>query len=102
MREICLILDFSSGCASSSAATFVSGPVGMIVTGSGDSRSTFAMSSTAVRPQTSIAGSGSAGPSKPDSPCTDGAFITSAVSGCGQPSAMGASMPSSVQTRSVL
>ena len=32
MREICLILGFSSGCASKSAATFVSGPVGMIVT----------------------------------------------------------------------
>ena len=48
------------------------------------------------------AGSGSAGPSRPDSPWTEGAFITSFSSGCGQPLPTGASSPMSVQTRRAL
>ena len=78
------------------------GPVATMVTGSGDSRSTFAISSGAESAEASNAGSGSAGPSRPDSPWTDGAFITSFRSGCGQPFPTGACRPMSVQTRSAL
>ena len=102
MSEMRAIFSFSSGCASSSAATFVCGPVATMVTGSGDSRSTFAISSGAESAEASNAGSGSAGPSRPDSPWTDGAFITSFRSGCGQPFPTGACRPMSVQTRSAL
>ena len=102
MRLMRAILPFSSGCASSSAATFVCGPVATMVTGSLASRRTFAISSGAGSSDGAKAGSGSAGPSRPDSPWTEGAFITSFSSGCGQPLPTGASSPMSVQTRRAL
>ena len=96
------IFSFSSGCASSSAATFVSGPVATMVTGSSLARRTCAISSPALSLLSARSGSGSAGPSSPDSPCTDGAFMTGPISGWGQPFATGASSPMRVHTRSAL
>ena len=102
MSEIWAILPLSSGCASSSAAMFVSGPVGTSVTGSALSRSTFAMSVTASSSSGLKSGSGSAGPSRPDCPCTVGAMIGSETIGRFRPIANGACRPISVQMRSAL
>ena len=102
IREISLILDFSSGCASSRAATLVSGPVGTSVTGSALSESTLAISSTALISSGSKAGSGRSGPSSPDLPCTVGAMIGSETSGPVRPRAIGARSPMRVMMRSAL
>ena len=96
------IFSFNSGWASSRAAALVSGPVTTRVTGSLLSRRTRAISSTAGSPLRAMAGSGSTGPSRPDWPWTEGAFMGFSSRGAGRPLATGAVMPKRVQIRRAL
>ena len=93
---------FSSGRASSRAATFVRGAVATMVSGSVLSRSRRAICSGARSGAASRSGSGRAGPSSPLTPCTLGAVSASDSSGRARPMATGARMPSSVQMRRAL
>ena len=103
MMTIRAILLCSSGWLFSSSATLVCGPVATRVTGSALSRSTFAISSTAVQLCGVKPGSGSAGPSSPLSPCTLSAIINSRIRGLRAPPATGISVRlSSVSMRKTL
>ncbi len=68
MSEIRAMRAFSSGCAVKSAATFVSGPVATSVIGSSHARIVSAMRSTDDSGESACPGSGSGGPSSPESP----------------------------------
>ena len=102
MMEILPIFDFNSGCVSNNAATFVCGPVAIIVTGSSLSLNTFAIKPTEDNSDNCMHGSGIAGPSKPDSPWKFPAVINGDNNGSSLPFAIGASIPSKVQIRIAL
>src|SRR5215204_3128882 len=93
----------SSSTRSSAAATFVSGPVAKIVTGSSSRASSSSISSTAARGSSATSASGSSGPSSPLAPCTSAAGSSTPPLGPSAPAAIGTSrMPASVQTRRAL
>mgnify|MGYP007039552674 CR=1 FL=1 len=81
-------------------ATFVSGPVGTSVTGSGWSSSSRRISSTACSPASGTVGSPNAGPSSPLTPWMSSAILSSSTSGRSHPAATGTpEMPAIVHTR---
>ena len=79
---------------------FVSGPVGTSVTGFCEARTASAIHPTASVETGSTLGGGSAGPSRPLSPCTCAATTSSRSSGASAPAATGTSeRPASSRTR---
>ena len=80
---------------------FVSGPVGISVTGDGDRPIASAIQATASVETGSALGGGSVGPSRPLSPWTCAATTSSRSSGSAAPDATGTSArPASSSTRS--
>ncbi len=85
---------------SSSSATFVSGPVGTSVTGAGLAAIVRTMKSTAPSPPGPLLAGGSAGPSRPLSPWTWEATVSSRTSGRSAPAATAMSLrPAKSSTR---
>ena len=90
ISTICSIRSTRSWCRRSSSATFVSGPVGISVTGRGCSASSRAISSTACTSSSgTLSPDGISVPSSADSPWTSSAIRGGATSGAGAPAAIG-------------
>lgn len=90
------------GSRRTASAMFVSAPSGTSVISPGACAMTVSMMrSTACRGSSATVGSGSSGPSSPDSPWISGAVITGRTSGRAQPAATGTPwIPATVATAS--